>query len=218
MKPKIWAVISVFIGIAVFTVLVLAFYNFGYVERAVASDNHDVQRRLFDANTITFMSSFILVVLFSIFISTQDRLSIQSRKFEQQTKKMEDEKEKILSSMEHTRIVHSYIMDAQAICDKSIILIYMIESSLKNNMYSPNQSIRSAFSECSNGICDLQQKIENYKKKLDIHEKHDILSPLVASHHKFQAFQRFGKDKLDQVLSDCIDSLMKDFESIGVSA
>ncbi len=216
MKSSLWTVVSVFIGLAVFVVLVIAFFNFGFIERVDSSSDQSIQRHLFDSNTITFMSSFILVVMFSVFIGTQDKLASQSREFEKQTEKMEKEKAQLISSIKHTRQINSFIFDSQAIGDKCILLLYMIHGSYNGQIYSLNQTIRSTFSECNNGICDLGQRLNSYKEPIDTHERHDILSPLVSSFHKFQAFQRFNKKNLDPVLAIYIDDLISDFNELGV--
>lgn len=207
---------SVFIGVAVFAVLVLAFFNFGFVERAGNTSSHEVQRRLFDANTITFMSSFILVVLFSIFISTQNRVADQSRELEKQISSLEKEKKELSSSIEHIQQLNRFIIDAQAICNKCILLLYMIDSSREGNQYVPNKAIRSTFSECTNEIKDLELQLKNSEKNLSTHEKHAILAPLVDSNHKFQAFQTMNKKFLDKDLKEHIDGIMGYFTDIGV--
>ena len=216
MKPKYWAIVSVFIGLAVFAVLVLAFYNFGYVERA-CSNNQEVQRRLFDSNTITFMSSFILVVMFSLFFSTQDRLESQSRAYEKQTELINQEKETLLSSMKHTQKVNTLSLEAQAICDKCILLLSIMEISSIGTSISPNKPIRSLFSECYNGISDLEQRLKSLESPLSTSDKHIVFSPLVSAFHKCQAFQRLYTKNMDPVLVIYIQDLMQSFNEIGVS-
>lgn len=171
-----WKIIRAIIIIILLAIFCTSIFNYCCTESKIYSlqtsndmgneggTMFEIGRKLFDANTITFMCSFLLVVLLTILLSSQEKFVAQNEKMEESLKKLEDQKLDLSAFNEKRQRVLEYSINTISIATNCKLLQYM----LADNNYQESQIINAILSQTNNELADLNTKIRDDSKQLSL--------------------------------------------------